>query len=585
MTPVRESIVLPAMFLTVALLGGLRVAQTVRLVPPPLIALVLGVLLLGTLVRAGALAPERLMNAHRSALENMSGLIVLIALFAGSAQIFNLLTPELGLLHAAFSACFFVQLATTLAGVNGRVNLLRSLVVLLGSALVVRFILLESLYAPDSGVLTRLLTTLVEGASLGAIEYRPHGAATGYIAFFTVAIYLIGLALLPPAAGLGLSRVHALRRVPRGDLVALLLAAALMASACGTDAATDTQAPARKAAAREEALRSARVWHAPSPPISEVDFAQNPQGPGGFLPTDEVSCRLVIRKVSGLTPKFYCEWPDGRIFKVKYGASNGELPAEVAGTRLLGALGFGADRMYVVRRLRCAGCPRFPFRSLKCLERTGLTRACFLGAPDEGDIRDFGTIVIERPLEGEKIEAAEDQGWAWYELEKIDPAHGGSPLAEVDALRLMAVVLAHWDNKAANQRIICPADGERPDGQCTAPLAMVQDLGATFGPKRVDLNNWRATPVWLDRATCTVSMKTLPYAGATFPDRRISEQGRLMLGGLLGQLSEQQLVDLFTASRMVSHNQVLAEARDAHAWVRAFQDKVRQVREGEPCPQ
>ena len=73
MTAAREAFVLPAMFLTVALLGGLRVAHTVRLVPPPLIALVLAMMLLGALVRSGALAPDRLMNAQRAPLENVSG--------------------------------------------------------------------------------------------------------------------------------------------------------------------------------------------------------------------------------------------------------------------------------------------------------------------------------------------------------------------------------------------------------------------------------------------------------------------------------------------------------------------------------
>ncbi len=231
MTAVREAILLPAMFLTVALLGGLRISDTVRLVPPPLIALVLAMLLLATLVRSGALAPDRLMNAQRPPIENAGGLLVLIVVFAASAQIFNLLTPEIGLLHAVFSACFFVQLATTLAGVSGRSNLLRSLVVLLGSALVLRFIVLENLYAPDTGTLKRLLTTLIEGASLGTIDYRPHAAATGYVAFLTVVLYLIGLALLP--AGGGRVNVHALQRAPGRDLVLLVLAVGAFTTTAG----------------------------------------------------------------------------------------------------------------------------------------------------------------------------------------------------------------------------------------------------------------------------------------------------------------------------------------------------------------
>ena len=45
-------------------------------------------------------------------------------------------------------------------------------------------------------------------------------------------------------------------------------------------------------------------------------------------------------------------------------------------------------------------------------------------------------------------------GWAWYELESIDGSVGATH-AELDALRLAAIVLAHWDNKAANQRLVC----------------------------------------------------------------------------------------------------------------------------------
>ncbi len=584
MTPVREAVVLPAMFLTVALFGGLRIADTVRLVPPPLISLVLAMLLVAALVRSGALAPDRLMNAQRAPLENVSGVLVLIALFAASAQIFNLLTPEIGLLHAVFSACFFVQLATTLAGVSGRTNLLRSLVVLLGSALVLRFIVLENLYAPNTGTLKRLLTTLIEGASLGTIDYQPHAAATGYLAFLTVVLYLTGLALLP-AAGARVN-VRALQRVPGTDLVLLLLACGaltLTSSGCGGRPSKETPDPAA-AAVREAALRSARVWRPPSVPVGQVDFADNPDGPGRFERTDEVPCRFVIRKLSGLTPKFHCEMPDGQVLKVKYGASNGELPAEVAGTRLLRALGFGADAMYIVRKVRCTGCPRSPFRSLQCLELTGIKSLCFLGAGVE-DVTEFETAVIERQLEGRKIEATDDQGWGWYELERIDPASGGSPRSEVDALRLLAVVISHWDNKSANQRITCLPGGDRPDGGCTTPLALIQDLGATFGPSRVDLLNWRRVPVWSDPATCTVSMKTLPYEGATFRDRQISEGGRLMLLGLLEQLSTGQLNTLFTASRVVEYDQILAEARNPAAWTEAFEDKIRQIRSAGPCPE
>jgi hypothetical protein len=575
MTAVREAVVLPSAFLTVALMGGLRVGTTVVLVPPPLISLVLGVMLLSALVRAHVFAPAAILGSDRTPLENLSGLAVLASMFAASAQIFTLVTPEHGLLHTVFSICFFVQLTTTMAGVTGRRNMLRSLAVLLGAAFILRFIVLEGLYAPDAGLAKRLLTTLVEGASLGAIQYAPAGAATGYIGFLTLALFLIALLLLPaPGSDARLTR----KTLPTvSDLVPLALLAAILGSSGCSD-----QIGVASARVRDDAFVRAHVWSEPATPISQFDFSANPTD--GFAISEEVSCRFVVQKLSGRTQKFHCQLPDGRIVKVKYGADNAELQAEVAGTRLLRALGFSADDMFVVRAVRCDGCPPFPFHSLQCNERLNLPGLCFGGplAPD-GD-KTFAAAVIERRIQGTIVEGYEDQGWSWFELGRIDASKGGATRAELDAFRVMAMLLAHWDNKAPNQRLICPEGRERPDGRCAAPVAMIQDLGATFGPVRVDLPSWQATPIWRDRQSCTMSMRTLPYAGATFPDVQISEAGRLMLLQLLEQLSPSQLRALFVASRMTTFDQVAAESRNPDAWVHAFEDKVRQIRAGGPCP-
>jgi hypothetical protein len=335
---------------------------------------------------------------------------------------------------------------------------------------------------------------------------------------------------------------------------------------------------------RDEALAAARVWNAPPVAIDQANLRDNPADAASIQADQEIACRFTTQKVSGTTPKFYCELPGGEVVKVKYGTGNPELRAEVAATRLLIALGFGADHVYVVKRVRCAGCPVFPFQSLKCLQKTGMKSACFAGGINYNRVVNFETAVVERKVEGEKIEGTPDQGWAWFELDKIDPSRGGSPVAEVDALRLMAVLLAHWDNKAENQRLVCPTGSKAPDGTCSRPLAIMQDLGATFGPVKVDLNNWRRYRVWADGKTCTVSMKSLPFRGATFPERRISEEGRLLLLGWLEQLSDQQMRDLFKGSRMTHFDQVTAAARNADVWVEAFREKVQQIREGGPCP-
>src|SRR5207247_2355989 len=60
--------------------------------------------------------------------------------------------------------------------------------------------------------------------------------------------------------------------------------------------------------------------------------------------------------------KFQCAIAPGDEVKVKYGQANAEVYGEVAATRLLWALGFGADHMYPVT-VECRDCPVDPARA------------------------------------------------------------------------------------------------------------------------------------------------------------------------------------------------------------------------------
>lgn len=335
---------------------------------------------------------------------------------------------------------------------------------------------------------------------------------------------------------------------------------------------------------RSAALARAKVWEPPRIKPAAVDFSVNTPDPDAFDANTDVDCGFVPVPVKGTTPKFLCAMPDGRHVKVKYGGHNGEVPAEVAGTRLLAALGFPTDRMNKVHSVRCRGCPLLPQEALECLAVGEPPAVCLQGG-NAGTVVTFAPAAIERPIKGKKIEAADDQGWSWYELETIDPKAGGSSRAEVDALRLVAVLLAHWDNKGSNQKLICPPGGEAPDGACRTPLAAIGDLGSTFGPKKVDLANWQQVPIWTDARACRVSMKTLPFDGGTFPDRQVSEEGRQFALRLLRPLTREQLDTLFTSSGVTAFPHVLAEARQPRAWTDAFLDKVRQIEHGGPCPE
>jgi hypothetical protein len=367
-------------------------------------------------------------------------------------------------------------------------------------------------------------------------------------------------------------------------LAGLLL---LTLAGCGTQAArlppgdyTPREPPelelpeAQFDALRADALARARVWQPPGVPVAEADLAANPPGPGALDRQSRLACRFLFNTSTGYSPKFRCVLPGGDVLKVKYGWNSREVRTEVAATRLLGALGFGADRMYVVERVRCHGCPAYPHEKLSWFN------AFFV---DYSRYRDFDFVSIERPLAGRILESASREGWRWDELARIDPARGGSSRAEVDALRLVAVFLSNWDLKDANQRLTCLAE-PAASTECARPLAFMQDLGTSFGPHAMDLKAWTARPVWADPATCLVSMKGLPFDGGTFVDARISEEGRLFLAERLGALSEGQVREMFAAARFHDFAWDDAEDGDLRRWVAAFRDRVRQIADRPPCP-
>lgn len=348
-------------------------------------------------------------------------------------------------------------------------------------------------------------------------------------------------------------------------LVSAIAASAVIVSCIPRGHAADTSKP-WTADARRDALARAVVWQPPATPLREADLSQAAHG----LPA-EVHCAFRVAPMDGTVRKFSCTLPSGETLRVKYAGP--EPHGEAAASRLLLALGFGADRVGFVRRLHCAGCPWAPFATMKAVT---LARAVGLY---ERVVRydrsvTFDWVAVERRNAGEPIETAEIEGWTFEEFARVSTASR----THADALRLMAVFLAHWDNKAENQRLVCLSGGPDAQGRCARPFAMLQDVGATFGPRKVDLDAWREAPIWTDRARCEVGMETLPHGGATFVPIRVSEAGRRFLVDALRSISREQVVGLFTGAR------VEPKFGRVHQWADVFEARVAQLAEGPPCP-
>jgi len=196
-------LLLPTIFLTVALMGGLRVAAETGaflFIAPPLVALVLSVLLMLLFARGGLINLPAWFSGDHAPLTNVSHALTLLALFFASAQAFNSVLPESGLFRWMFAFFYLWTLWNNQFAAFEPRRLLRSLAALFGTAFVLKHMLLASLYAPDGGWLKRLAGALLEGFTQGTFGVQEsYAPATGYISFFTLALYVLGLVLVPPA--------------------------------------------------------------------------------------------------------------------------------------------------------------------------------------------------------------------------------------------------------------------------------------------------------------------------------------------------------------------------------------------------
>jgi hypothetical protein len=199
-TASREAIVLPVLFLTVVLAGSMRPGAAATLVPPSLASLIAATVMLALLVRGGALDPARLLDSARPPLANLNGLTVLLTAFVASAQVITTLVPESGVPALMTWLVVAALLLQALALSPDRVPLLRGLMVSLGVIFTLKFIILAALSQPADGRVGRAIQLFFEGVTFGSVSQRALHPAEGYLAFVTIVLYVIGVALLPPAS-------------------------------------------------------------------------------------------------------------------------------------------------------------------------------------------------------------------------------------------------------------------------------------------------------------------------------------------------------------------------------------------------
>lgn len=364
---------------------------------------------------------------------------------------------------------------------------------------------------------------------------------------------------------------------------------------------------------RLEAMRKALLYSPKA--VATADIVAGPeQSPTLFQLhlNDEVTCTFDKpgSEMNGKTPKFSCAITrvvdsDGQVqtllpemdeepVKVKFGADNKEVYAEVVSTRLLWALGYYADAWFPVRVV-CQGCPVDPE-----------------SGSGEKATRTFNQTTIVRKFDGRKMYESghEEQGWSWKELETAN----GRPTYEKDALKLLGAFIQHSDNKPEQQRLVC--NGVNVD-QSTNPFTttcddskmLVQDVGATFGgggwftsndSAKMNFGEWSGKRLWnkvgktgtpeQDCPVCEAKLRKSLAATDGLSDPIISEEGRRFAAGLMCQLSDAQIADLFKVARVAEmpehHNSDGSfkpgqdEASIVKQWVDAFKEKREELASG-----
>lgn len=350
---------------------------------------------------------------------------------------------------------------------------------------------------------------------------------------------------------------------------------------------------------RRDFIERAQVWQPGD--IAARDVLKGPDHPSAFAFDQAVACDFVPEKSGGTNPKFKCRLDDGRTIRVKFGLDNHEVSGEALGSRLLWLLGFEASRSYPIKVI-CRGCPANPhqpegtdgkFYSLLHANSAGASAPPGMSVFAMPGTRVFYPALAKFFPDGPLLESVKNEGWRWPELDRVQPARGGAPLAHRDALKLLAAFMQHVDNSAGNQSLYCPEANVVPETEgrpatCSAPTMYISDIGSSFGTgarinlakELVNYRGWKKQQIWLSTKHCVANIHGIfSIYHSSLNEPEISEEGRKFLAGLLAQVSDRQIEDLFK----VGHVERMGPAT-IEDWKLAFKDKVRQIAEHAPCP-
>lgn len=297
------------------------------------------------------------------------------------------------------------------------------------------------------------------------------------------------------------------------------------------DGAKGKSAPDSDALVPASRMHNAVLWAQPAS-IASLDLYA---GMGGAKHAPQAPFTFVEEAKSGTNPKFDVKDADGKKWRVKLGE---EAQPEVVASRLLWAVGYFVNEDYLL--------PTATVANLKLKRGDEKVK--------NGEVEN--ARFARKPAGERKIGI-----WAW----KDNPFAGKR---EFNGLRVMMAVLNNWDLKDVNNAVYS-------DSKTGQQVFLVSDVGATFGSNGLEFSKARAKgniasfkgSKFVTKVTATtvsfgtpsaptgVFLASLGASAKSYAMRRdlqwigrdIPIEDARWMGGLLAQLSHQQLVDAFRA--------------------------------------
>jgi len=255
-------------------------------------------------------------------------------------------------------------------------------------------------------------------------------------------------------------------------------------------------------------------------------------GPGGEKHRPQPPVKFLKEDMHGHNSKFDVEDSNGKKWKAKLGI---EAQPETVATRLLWAVGYFANEDYFISDLQVEGLPEHLHR----------------GQSHVIDPNHVGGVRLQRHP-GKK-----EATWNW----RHNPFVG---TREFNGLRVMMALISNWDLNDSNNAIVQDKVGEEH--------YMVTDVGTAFGAsgnrytEAGSKNNWREYRYseFITKATSTYVNFSLPrfpppmhifnlpsyvhQVRMRWVGNHIPRADAKWLGGLLAQLSTEQIQDAFRAA-------------------------------------